>query len=74
MSLLQRTLSRPLRTRLQGRRGGALATAHASFLNLQEASRCSPVALLIGPKLSPGPEAWACLSPAQACTEGPAGA
>lgn len=74
MSVLQRTLSRPLGTRLQGRREGALATVHAFCLNLREASRCSLVALLIGPKLSPGPKACACLSPAQVCTEGPAGA
>ena len=57
-----------------GQEGSALATAHASFLNLQEASRRSWMALLVGPKLSPGPKAWAWLSPAQVCTEGPAGA
>lgn len=57
-----------------GQEGRALATGRAFFLNLQEASRRSWMALLVGPKLPPGPKAWAWLSPAQVCTEGPAGA
>lgn len=59
------TLSRPLGTRLQEQEGRALTTGRAFFLNLQEASRRSWMALLVSPEaLPPEPKAWVWLSPA----------